>query len=253
MRRAFAIGAIVWVAGCATTPLAPDPQVDLEGDWKIVAVNGAAPTLRTESFDFRYTPPSGSAQFGCNRGSGAASVRNGWLVTGDWIITAADCPPMDSMRFERIGFEILGRPLAIERAGPGTVRLRNERGSISLQRQSVPQLAGTRWRILSISGIPAPRPEMATIQFSPSSYQANFGCNRFHGEYWQEGDRFRATGGSSTEMGCESVPPAPVPLMTYEEWGARVLRAGDSRIGAAGDGRLLLENARGTMLLERLP
>ena len=99
----------------------------------MTAVNGILTPSRSDAFNFRYAPPTGSAQFGCNAGGGSAHVENGWLVTGDWIITVAGCPDA-RMQFEREGFAILGAPAAIEVSGPGTVRLRNQRGTITLRR-----------------------------------------------------------------------------------------------------------------------
>lgn len=118
--------------GCATAPT-PDAAVDLAGEWRVTAVNGVVTPSRSDAFNFRFTPPTGSARFGCNAGGGSARVENGWLVTGDWISTVAGCPDA-RMAFEREGFSILGVPAAIEATASGAVRLRNERGTITLRR-----------------------------------------------------------------------------------------------------------------------
>ena len=131
--RLATVTCAVMLAGCQTTgraPLNPDPTVDLTGRWKIVAVDGDT-TGGGPAFAFTYTPPHGSARFGCNDGNGPTQIDRGWLVTGDWIITVAGCP--GRMRFERRGFEKFREPLAIEQMRTG-VRLRNRSGSIDLVR-----------------------------------------------------------------------------------------------------------------------
>jgi heat shock protein HslJ len=247
MRAGLAIAATLLAAGCVT-PVQPDSSVDLTGDWRITAVSGVATPTQTAGFNFRYSPPAGSAQFGCNWGSGNATVQNGWLTTGDWIITAAGCGE-ERERFERQGFEILGKPLAIQAAGPDRVRLSNERGSLTLVRHSVPQLAGTHWRVVSVNG----QPGGGRIFFSPSDYHGSFGCNAISGEYRQEGDRFLPSVSRMTEKGCLGpAAPGPVPLITYEQWGANVLWGGGVTISAAGEGRIRLQNPKGVILLERV-
>jgi heat shock protein HslJ len=236
----------LFVSGCVT-PVRPDPSVDLTGDWRVTAVSGVATPSRLSGFNFRYAPPSGSAQFGCNWGGGSATAQNGWFIAGEWIITAAGCSD-ERVRFEHQGFNMLGKPLAIEAAGPDRVRLRNERGSLTLERQPFPLLAGTRWRVVSING----HPGGGTIFFSPNDFQANFGCNDISGNYRQDGDLFRHSMTRMTEKGCERVPPGPVPLVTYEQWGGNVLTGGGTTISAAGEGRLRLQNAQGVILLERV-
>jgi heat shock protein HslJ len=122
-------------SGCATAPLAPDPTVNLWGQWKIVAVDGQ-PTGASRNFNFELNPTYGVAQFGCNKGSGSYVIRDGWFVGGDhWIITAASCLNReDWLDFEHKGFNILSKPLAIERRANGAIRLRNRLGSIKLRR-----------------------------------------------------------------------------------------------------------------------
>lgn len=134
-RTAFLLA--VALTACAT-PLRPDPSIDLAGDWRVIAVNGRPVPAGMSGLGFRYAPPYASARLGCNSGSGPARVSSGWLVTGDaWIITAAGCSE-ERMRFSR--YELFGRPLAIEPAGPGRVRLRNARGSLVLVREPAPGL-----------------------------------------------------------------------------------------------------------------
>lgn len=118
------------VSACATIPLKPDPSVQPLGRWTVVAVNGQ-PTGGGERFYFVIDPPAGEAQFGCNKGGGSLSVDDGWVVTGNWIITVAGCLPRGRMRFEDQGYAITSQPMAMERTARG-IRLRNRAGSVDL-------------------------------------------------------------------------------------------------------------------------
>ena len=133
MKRLMLLASGLLVSGCAT-PLRPDPSIDPTGQWTVAAVDGE-PTGGGPSFNFTIAPPEGSAQFGCNAGSGSLRIDRGWLVAGEWIITVAGCLPKERMRFERSGFHILSQPLAVERAGVDGIRLRNRIGSIALARR----------------------------------------------------------------------------------------------------------------------
>ena len=113
--------------------LAPDPDRSPFGKWTVVAVDGES-TGGGERFNFSIEQPYGSAQFGCNKGSGRLRVERGWLVTGDWIITTAGCVPAERMRFERRGFEITSQPMAISARGGSGIRLRDRVGAIDLVR-----------------------------------------------------------------------------------------------------------------------
>ena len=132
--RSLLVTLALLASASTTAPLAPDPTVNLSGRWKVVAVNGE-PTGGGRNFNFELNADYGRAQFGCNRGGGTYALRNGWVVGGDrWIITAAGCLNPDSwIEFEHKGFQILSRPLAMERRPNGGVRLRNELGSIELE------------------------------------------------------------------------------------------------------------------------
>lgn len=98
----------------------------------MTAVNGRS-TGGGDNFFLTMTPTTGSAQFGCNRGGGSAIVKDGWLVTGDWIVTVAGCLSKAHARFEREGFDIHGQPAAIQTSEGGDL-LRNARGTIDLVR-----------------------------------------------------------------------------------------------------------------------
>ncbi|MBA3666101.1 MAG: META domain-containing protein [Sphingomonas sp.] len=122
------------LAGCATQSPPTDVTIDPRGQWTVVAVNGE-PTGGGSRFNFLINPPSGSAQFGCNRGGGGLSVERGLVApTSNWAATLLGCLPQEQMRFERRGFEIASQPMAIETPPGGGIRLRNRIGSIDLVR-----------------------------------------------------------------------------------------------------------------------
>ena len=196
----------------------------------MIAVDGE-PTGGDPTFNLMVTPPTGSAQFGCNRGGGPLSVGNGWLVPGDpWIVTLAGCMPKEKMRFEHKGFRILGAPLAIEARPGGAVRLQNGRGSIDISRTpplTVADIAGT-WNVVSINGVGTPGGTRFRATFAPREFTARFGCNEFRGVYATEGDRLGLTLAGNTEMLCEPADPNAfdVAPMQFEQWAEAILRSG---------------------------
>ena len=171
------------------------------------------------------------------------------MVSDGWLITTGGCDEQ-RMRFERPGFDILSKPLVVELTGSG-VRLRNDRGSILLERRAAPRVAGTRWRIVSINGVPPPRPAIGTVGFTATEYRANFGCNDMQGGYRLEGSRFMTQLSRMSEKGCELVPPTTPSLMDYEDWGAAIMWGGTLTVSIPADGQLRLENAKGVILLQR--
>lgn len=217
------------LTACATAPPRPDPAISILGKWTIVAVDGE-PTGRGGRFSFDLDATYGSAQFGCNTGSGTYAVGNGWFVAGDpWIITAASCANKEKwLRFERSGFHILTKPLAIERRGE-LVRLRNDLGVIDLVRippLTVADIAGT-WTVVSINGVGTPGGQIFRATFSPREFAARFGCNEFRGVYASGGDGLGLTLASNTEMLCEPAHEnaSEVPPMQFEEWASAILRS----------------------------
>jgi heat shock protein HslJ len=217
------------LCACATTPPQAIPAAPIAGKWTIVAVDGER-TGGGLRFNFNLGPSYGSAQFGCNRGSGAYIVGNGWFVAGDpWIITVASCPDKeDWLRFERTGFRILAKPLAIEQR-PGGLRLRNSVGSIDLAPTpplTVADIAGS-WNVVSINGVGTLGGERFGATFGRREFTARFGCNEFRGIYASDHDRLRLSLAENTEMACEEAgPDAPVvPVMELEAWAEAILRS----------------------------
>ena len=109
---------------------------------------------------------------------------------------------------------------------------------------------GTRWRVTAINGQPTSARGVFFFEFERGSYSARMGCNQARGRYRVEGDALVAFGTMTTEMACDAVPAEPIPLMTFEEWGFRVLRA-PMRMQWKGETGLTLSNANGSIVLER--
>lgn len=255
IRGPTAAGLTVLLAACATTPLAPDPAVDVTGRWTIVAVDGE-PTGGGRRFNLEVKPPVGSAQFGCNAGGGSLAIGNGWLVAGDpWIFTVAGCPdPSTWMEFERKGIQILARPLAIERRPSAGVRLRNERGSIDLVSAppvTAAEIAGT-WDVVSINGVGTPGGERFRVRIRGNELDAYFGCNRYSAEFAIENGHYAPRMARTTEMACEPTGPnAPsVPVMTLEDRAFAVLRS-RPEVVIKPNGAMALVSPRGTIELTR--
>lgn len=242
------------LTACATTPPRPDSAISVAGKWTIIAVDGE-PTDGGPRFSFDLKPTYGSAQFGCNTGSGTYAVGNGWFVAGDsWIITAASCPDKeDWLQFEREGFRILSKPLTITQRASG-IRLRNGLGTIDLVRTPplrVADIAG-RWNVVSINGVGTPGGESFRITFSPREFRAMFGCNRFYGIYAIEQDGIRLSPNSSTEMSCELTGPnaLDVPVIQLEAWAYAILRSSPELMRRSERG-LDVVSPRGTIALVR--
>ena len=255
MRPLVAAALASLATACITSPLAPDPSIDLSGRWTIIAVDGE-PTGGDRRFNFQLNPTYGSAQFGCNAGSGSYKVSNGWFVAGDpWIITAAGCPNKEEREhFEDKGFHILTRPLAIERRSGG-VRLRNGLGIIDLVPTpplTIADIAGS-WNVVSINGVGTPGGERFRITFTPAEFRAAFGCNDYRGSYLLENDRFSPTLARQTEMACELTGPnAPeVPVMQLEEWGFAILHSGP-KVALRSERGMELVSPKGTISLVRV-
>lgn len=256
-RAACALSSLL--AACATAPLEPDPTIDLTGLWTVVAVD-EEPTGGGRRFNFELNPGYGSAQFGCNAGSGSYRVGNGWFVAGDpWIITAAGCPnPENWLHFERKGFHILTKSLAIERRAD-SIRLRNELGSIDLAPAppvTAAEIVGT-WKVESINGVWTPGGSLFRVVFTEREIDGYFGCNRYSGAYSIENGRLRAMA-RRTEKGCELLDPhtrkplGPVPVMTFEEWAFAILDSRPEVLLQPGQ-RVWLVSSKGRIELSRAP
>lgn len=244
MRGAAALLAAM-LAGCATAPASPDSTVDPRGYWTIVAVNGEA-TGGGEHFRFIITPPFGSAQFGCNAGGGSLVARDGWVVAGDWIITVAGCRTKRIGEFERMGFDVTAKPMAVERTSVG-IRLRNARGTIDLAERAFPSLIG-RWHVISVNG----RPVTGSANITAGRSIINFGCNDLLGAYQQNGERFRVIPPmSTTERGCVvGETDEPTEAVQREDEGFRIATR-DMQVTFYGPDRVQLSNAAGSIEMMR--
>jgi heat shock protein HslJ len=221
---------------------------DIKGEWTITAVNGAR-TGGGEAFTLLIHPPEGGAQFGCNAGGGAARVEAGRLITRDWIITAAGCRSERIARFERAGFDILSEPTAVQPKAGGLVQLRNRRGSIELKPLAPRALAGTSWRVVQVNEVAPPDPGQSAVRFGRGEFEAMFGCNSMRGGYRQEGAVLRTLSAAVTERGCELVGHNGVPVLTYEQWGFKILSSGPRVMRVRSDAIRLI-SPQGSMVLE---
>ena len=244
MRHAAAVLLGAALASCTTARLDPDATVNPRGYWTVMAVDGEA-TGGGEHFRFIVTPPTGSAQFGCNDGGGSLTAGNGWLVAGDWIITAAGCRTKQLATFERMGFEIIAEPMAVEKSKHG-IRLRNERGTIELAPRAFPSLMG-RWRVISLNG----RAVAGSADITATRSIINFGCNDLYGAYRQEGEKLIVIPPvSTTERGCVTEGGAPTEPVQHEDEGFRVA-ARNMQVTFFGPDRVRLSNEAGTIELMR--
>jgi heat shock protein HslJ len=234
------------LAACVAAPR-PDPALDLTGEWEITHVNGEA-TNGGETFWLAVRPPQGSAQFGCNIGGGSLAVGNGWLRTGNWIITVAGCPG-DRGRFERTGFNILAEPAAIEANGTAGIRLHNRRGTIWLRPMPPLKLEGTNWKIALLNERHV-GDLGGTVRFEPHYLAAGF-CNTLRTTYRQEAFVIHTAGYSTTERGCDPAPGEPN-LMLHDKEAWAVFRT-PVRVERVRPDAIRLVSDRGRMLLERAP
>ena len=103
---------------------------------------------------------------------------------------------------------------------------------------------GTRWRVTAINGETAPT-RLTGVHFRNGQMGGNFGCNNWGGVYSVSGETLIAKV-ASTLKACDG------PVFSFEGEGLAVLRA-PMRIDRAGDTRVTLSNAAGSIELERVP
>lgn len=135
MRRGLGAIAAVGLAACVQTALPPAPQPSIEGEWRVLAVNG-----RSTSGSAKIVPPIFAINFGCNSGRSGYRIERSTLVpVGPMGTTERGCvtatgEPDEAARHEDEGFRIAHRPMQVTFYGPDRVRLSNEAGTIDLAR-----------------------------------------------------------------------------------------------------------------------
>lgn len=105
-----------------------------------------------------------------------------------------------------------------------------------------------RWRVVALNGAaPASgfgdRERAPWLVFSPGFYGGSSGCNSFGGMGVLEGDRFYASPGGQTAMGCGA--------LTAQETAITTILRSSPRLSLASDGALTLSGPPGTMVLRR--
>lgn len=105
-----------------------------------------------------------------------------------------------------------------------------------------PTLDRTRWRVAMINGQPTPRDGDYSIQFEEGRMSAKFGCNTLNAGYEQRGSMLDPGMIMATRMACSN--------MRFENQGSDILGQ-DLTIRMLDPNRIMLENGRGSIALER--
>jgi len=111
---------------------------------------------------------------------------------------------------------------------------------------------GTSWRVTAINGHATPKSEAFRMSFAHGRFTARLGCNLAQGIYRIEGAQVIPGFAGHTEMACYETTPGAVPLMTFEDWGFKVLHR-PMRMDWSSGRTLTLSNDAGSIALERLP
>jgi len=123
------------LVGASCTSVAMEQRSLSDTQWSVVAINGEpAPG------SIRFRAGQLSANFGCNRASGAYRVVGDRIEIGPMAATQMACEPATDeptahpMRFENMGFSVLNRALNVRWMSGNRVILSNKAGSIELRR-----------------------------------------------------------------------------------------------------------------------
>lgn len=129
-RAILAASAIVLASGCA---MAPVGARTIEGEWRVVAIDGKATPANPDQFMMRFEQGNASARFGCNSIGGDYTLAGATLTVISPISTMMACPgqPAD---FEREGKAVLNQPMAVAWSDARHVNLSNSAGTIALER-----------------------------------------------------------------------------------------------------------------------
>ena len=106
----------------------------MEGQWRVVAVNG-----RAVAGSATIVPPTFRISFGCNDGHGEVRLGPDRVSPSPLAVTERACvsatdEPSAIMAIEQLGFQIASRPMKIQWFGADRARLSNAAGSIDLVR-----------------------------------------------------------------------------------------------------------------------
>ena len=106
-------------------------------------------------------------------------------------------------------------------------------------------LNGTRWTITAINGIAPVSRHEARLDFESGKLSGSAGCNRFRADYTVETGQMVTGAVISTRMAC------PADIMAQEAAVLGILGA-PAGIRYTPDGKLLLSNNSGVLVLERI-
>lgn len=107
-------------------------------------------------------------------------------------------------------------------------------------------LAQSSWRVVAVNSRPTPATGDYSMRFQGDGrLGARFDCNHVGGSYRSTAGTVTVTNLSQTLMGC------PEPAESFESEASAILAA-PMEAELAEDGRLILSNPAGTIVLERL-
>ena len=214
----------------AQPPAAPDAPgirfADIEGHWRIVSADGAAPRAvgedggrrRTPRLHFAPTHYGGTS--GCNFFGGLGLLEGGRYYGAPGGQTVMGCGDLTAQEEAVTGIFWTSPRIALE---DGTLTLTSDKHRLVLRRDpsldvppapspgrvEPPVLAGTTWVIHAIDGrsILAPgRENGRRLVFEAESWTGQAACATLSGGWRQQGDRILLTGpAATTEQLC---PPA---------------------------------------------
>ena len=107
-------------------------------------------------------------------------------------------------------------------------------------------LESTRWAVTAINGRAAPTSADYRLDFADGRIGGRLGCNSIGGRYAIGRETLSVRDLASTLMGC------PEPAASFEVEGSAVL-ASPMRMSWTSGRMLTLSNARGSIVLQRIP
>jgi heat shock protein HslJ len=180
----------------------PDAAASIEGRWRIVSIDGkpSAPTREPETAAFlNFSPYTFGGTVGCNSFGGLGLLADGHYAVHSWSSTLVGCDDERGRQERALSALMFARPKV---TAPGEGRLRLEGGGhlVEIERTapsgqspygSVPDLAGTRWRIVMMDGQEASsNPAGRFLRFGgDGTWQGIASCATLSGTWRRGGER----------------------------------------------------------------